>query len=463
MNHSLPRSTLLAYAMPALPLAVPTVAVYILLPTFYVEELGLSLALTGLMLMLARLSDVLTDPLIGRWLDKASPRRYQSSMVVGGLLCLPGLWILIHPVESAAIWSLLFGSMLLYLGWTLLQIPYISWLSHLSRSSHQRSRAASYREGMAILGLLISASVPLLLLLGLSTQQMLQLMALFTLFLGAVLLYRMLSRLPPPQRQPQPCGPWRAVLNNKPALRLLLAWLINGIANGIPAVLFPLYITSVLGLASELRALYILLYFLAAFAALPLWLWLSQRYDKLQLWRVAMLLATIGFLPAALLQPGDGEWFVLVCLLTGMALGADLALPHVIQSELTDWDRYRYRQQQAGLLFAFWNGASKLAMALAAMIALGLLGMSGFDAAQESMAAPIETLLGPVFVLALIYALLPCVLKLTAIATLWRFPLKSRHHPAIIRALSRRESRSATHATPTLSAPLAAAPRSVGL
>ncbi|WP_442934803.1 MFS transporter [Nitrincola sp. A-D6] len=119
--------------------------------------------------------------------------------------------------------------------------------------------------------------------------------------------------------------------------------------------------------------------------------------------------------------------------------GADLALPHAIQAEVTDWDKFRYRRRQTGLLFALWNAATKLALALAALVALGLLELAGFNAEMSA----------PVLALGLIYALLPSVLKGIAIIILWQFPLKSRHHKSIMYRLTQRSERSSIDDLPT--------------
>ena len=55
-------SALLAYGSPALPLAALTLPTYILLPKFYASEVGLGLASVGLILLLARIWDVISDP-----------------------------------------------------------------------------------------------------------------------------------------------------------------------------------------------------------------------------------------------------------------------------------------------------------------------------------------------------------------------------------------------------------------
>lgn len=457
MSRKITTATLLAYAGPALPLAIPTVVIYVLLPAYYVENYALPLLWTGVLLMLARLTDVITDPLIGHWLDRGNTRTYRLSLILGGLICIPSLFLLINPPAEHAMLTLFCGSLLLYLGWTLIQVPYITWLSHLSTDSYQRTRAATGREGLALIGLLLSASLPVIAVaMGFDTQATLWLMALVTILLGAPLIAALLRFAMPLQTPTHqlPAGLHlkekplkhahmqsspRELLQNRLALRLVAAWFCNGIANGVPAVLFPFYITAVLGGTEADRPVYILIYFAAACLSLPVWLMLSKKIDKRLLWQLAMSGAVLAFLPAPWLGPGDEAAFMLICILTGAALGADLALPHAMQAEITDWDRFRFRRQQTGLLFALWNGATKLALALAALLALGLLELSGFT--PDSSA--------PLLALGLIYALLPCVFKAGAIALLWGFPLKTHHHTAIQRRLQERSGRSLTDASYT--------------
>ena len=78
------RGILLAYASPAFVLALPTIPVYLHLPTLYGVEMGLGLTATGALLLLARLFDTVTDPLIGylsdrrhlRGVSERLPRRF---------------------------------------------------------------------------------------------------------------------------------------------------------------------------------------------------------------------------------------------------------------------------------------------------------------------------------------------------------------------------------------------------
>ena len=122
-------------------------------------------------------------------------------------------------------------------------------------------------------------------------------------------------------------------------------------------------------------------------------------------WLAAMLLAMLAFAGASLLGPGDLYPFALICLASGLALGADLALPAAIAADLGE------RQGQAGACFGVWNFVAKLNLALAAGLALPLLGQLGYvPGGTDGLPA-----------LTFAYALLPLAFKAIAAALLWRW------------------------------------------
>jgi GPH family glycoside/pentoside/hexuronide:cation symporter len=117
--------------------------------------------------------------------------------------------------------------------------------------------------------------------------------------------------------------------------------------------------------------------------------------------------------------------------ITGLCLGADLVLPPAIQADVADWDRLRYRRNRTAGLFSLWNMAAKLALAMAAGITLPLLGGLGLD--QPSAPAVAVT------ALAVIYALLPCVLKLGAVLMIRSLPITPERQRIIALRLQRRD------------------------
>jgi Na+/melibiose symporter-like transporter len=204
------------------------------------------------------------------------------------------------------------------------------------------------------------------------------------------------------------------LLANAPFRRLLSAWVINGMANGLPAALFLLVVTHLLEAADKAGPL-LLAYFLAGILAVPGWTRLAARLGKHRAWCAAMLWASLVFAFVPLLGPGDWVPFLAISILSGAALGADLALPPAIQADVVDLDRVETGEGRAGLLFAVSSMAQKLGNAAAVGIGLPLLEALGFRAGPGG-AAGLGALVG-------LYCVAPVALKLAAVALMWRFPL----------------------------------------
>ena len=124
----LSRSTLLAFASPAFVIALPTIPVYLYLPTMYGVDMGLGLAATGALLLLARLFDTVTDPLIGYVSDRwpVHGLRRKPWILIGAGLAGLGLVMLLDPPPGADGFYLLTWSMTLYAGWTMVAVPYMA-------------------------------------------------------------------------------------------------------------------------------------------------------------------------------------------------------------------------------------------------------------------------------------------------------------------------------------------------
>ncbi len=236
---------------------------------------------------------------------------------------------------------------------------------------------------------------------------------LFTLLVAAVTL-----RAPNPARHAAAAAePLRARLRAPLAdplfRRLLLVFLANGIASAIPATLVLFFIADVLQ-AENRQGLFLALYFVAGAVGMPLWVRLSAAWGKARAWSVGMIAAILAFVWAFALGPGDTAAFAAICIVSGLALGADLALPPSLLADVIDRDG---RARPTGAYFGLWTLATKLNLALAAGIALPLLGALGYvPGASEGAALP---------ALSFVYAIVPCALKLGALVALRRFEAAS--------------------------------------
>jgi len=130
-----------------------------------------------------------------------------------------------------------------------------------------------------------------------------------------------------------------------------------------------------------------------------------------------MLLAVANFSWAFFLQAGDVFQYGMVCVLSGLALGADIALPPAILADLIHHSR---TQDHAAVQYSLLALFSKIGLALASAVVLPVLGLVGFVPMTSN--TPHALLF-----LSMAYAVLPCVLKLAAASLLGLFFISSTH------------------------------------
>lgn len=418
--------------MPAFALAMPTIPAAVFLPSLYSTELGLAAA--GTALLIARASDVVTDPLVGFYSDRwrTTWGRRKPWILIGALIAGLALIRLFQPPASVTFAYVLLWSVLLYLGWTLVSIPYSAWGAELSPDYQERSRITAAREGATILGIFAAGTVPVLAATaGQSERDALAAISWLAVAVGLPSIMALLTLVPDRTTQEEtrrPIADFRSIAANRPFVRLLTAWLINGLANGIPSTLFILYLEHRLEADQTERGVLILAYFLFAVAAIPGWLWLTNRVGKHRAWCLAMIMTSAAFIWVPFIPPGAIGLFAVICVITGLGLGADLAIPPALQADVVDYDTLKTRQQRAGLFFALWGMATKLALALAVGLTFPALATFGFDPKAGSSAAGLMAL-------AVIYGAVPVVLKVAAIGLVWDFPITAARQALIRRRI----------------------------
>lgn len=399
----------LRYGLLGLPLAFLALPLYVSLPAYYSREHGLALASLGALLLGARAADALLDPLIGRLSDGwLRPGRVRAVLGTAALLMLLAFAALFFPPPLSGNALLGWVGLMLvvaYLGFSVLSISHQAWGARLGGNAQAQTRIHAWREGFALLGVLLASVL-------ISTAGWTATTAALALLLLAGLLALFGSPLPAPLLAAQPLRwslPWRT-----PAFRrLLLVYAVNGIAAAVPATVLLFFVRDRLQ-APQWEAGFLVAYFAAAALALPLWLRAVGRLGQARSWLLAMGLAVLSFVWAASLGAGDVIPFLVICLASGAAAGADLAIPPAMLARVVQQTGLGGRAE--GAFFGWWTAASKLNLALAAGLALPLLQALGYrDGARDAEALQ---------ALSSVYALLPCVLKLIAMALLWALWLR---------------------------------------
>jgi Na+/melibiose symporter-like transporter len=393
--------SLFCYSAFALPLALSALPVYVYTPALYAEREHLPLALLGAALLAARLFDALIDPVLGRWIDQTRSSGYGRHIALAVPLLGAGFTALFNPPQlgpgQALVW-LLAALLVVHTGYSLAGIAYQSWGAGLTQARELRSLVTACRETCGLFGVIAAAVLPAA--IGLPG-----LCLVFLLALAAsawLLIYRgapAASTGPTSTEQASLLLP----LANPAFRRLITVFLCNGIASAIPATLFTFFARDHLGLGGN-AGYFLALYFLAGAMSMPLWVMLARRHGEARVWLWSMLLALAAFCRAYTLGAGDTVSFGLICVLSGFALGADLALPPALLTAVIHHAGDGGKRE--GAYFGLWSWATKMTLALAAGTALPVLAWLGYtpgDATEQGGHA-----------LSIAYAVLPCVFKAAA-------------------------------------------------
>jgi len=411
---------LVAYGLFGAPLAMAALPLYVHVPQLYGAHFGLDLATLGVLLLALRLADALADPLLGAWSDRLRDRRVAIAYAAAALAL--GMVAVLSPAvrgEGPLLAWLGVSLALVYLAFSVATINHNAWGAELSDDPVERTRITATREGLALAGVVVASIAP-----GLLADDAARGLARFGVAFAAVtaVALAVLLAAPRPPRRPAPGDALLArtlVPLRDPAFRRLLAAFVgNGIAAAIPATLVLFYVADVLD-ASSRQGLFLALYFVAGAAGMPLWIRLAARVGIVRAWMLAMALAVAGFVGASALGAGDVAAFGAICVASGLALGGDLALPPALLAGVI---ARRAGERDTGAYFGVWTLATKLNLALAAGIALPLLGALGYEPGTRSPEG--------LRALALVYAGVPCALKLAAIVLLARFDRLQRNAPS---------------------------------
>ena len=417
----------LSYGLLGMPLAFVALPLYVILPNHYATAFGAPLALLGAVLLGARLVDAVLDPWIGRWCDRLfhqSHRAVLGTSALAAVVLALGLWGLLFPpvaVRGAGMTALLAWAGVLmaiaYTAYSIVAVAHQSWGARLGGTEAQRSRVVAWREALALLGVLIAAVLPGTLGLGATVGSFAVLLA-----LGWWAWTRAVVPLPgtaPDALATAPVVPFQPL--RQPAFqRLLAVFVINGTASAIPATLVLFFVQDRLQASPSVEPAFLATYFLCAALSIPLWVRLVTRFGLARTWLTGMGLSVAVFIWAATLGAGDIAAFLIVCALSGMALGTDLALPGAMLAGLIG--QLGERGQREGAYFGWWSFATKLNLALAAGLALPLLAWFGYTPGARDPAA-LQTL-------TIAYCLLPCALKLLAGSALYLLVIRPESRAA---------------------------------
>jgi glycoside/pentoside/hexuronide:cation symporter, GPH family len=422
-------ATLIAYGGLAMPLAMIGLPLAIFLAPFYGGEVGLSLAFVGTAMLIARFSDIVTDPLIGMLSDRWRPGigRRRVWILIGSPVLAVSVWMLFNPGDGAGVGYFLLWLALVYIGFTMVQLPYQAWGGELTNNYEERSRVTSVRQMFVIAGLIVSTALPAWVLSspGATSADVLYALSLLMVValpaFGALLYFGVADTTPAaaPEDRLALTRSLKQLWRNGPFKRLCLVMLIAYAAETFRITITVFFARDVIGLTNV--GLIYVYYFIAGFAAVPFWTWLGNRVGKHRALMLAFAVVVATNIGIFFLREGQETLFITLFVIKGLCFGALELLPASMFADTADVDTVMSGERRQGLIFAGALMVFKMGQALGAGLSLNLLGAVGFDPAGGNGAAALDWL-------RIFYCLLPSVLLVAAILLLSRYPLTAVRH-----------------------------------
>lgn len=445
----LTHSQLALFGLPefAVYLAVIPVALY--LPLFYSRDMGLSITDIGLLLMVARISDVITDPLIGALSDRTRTRfgRRKPWMAAGTPLMMVAAYQLFAPSGEVTNAYLFTWAVLLWLGWTMINIPYYAWGAELSDDVDERTRITGWRQAFGFTGNISVLLIPVLSAqmfgYGAVASEALTIIGGMALVLLPLLVGITMWKLPERaliEVKPQPIlRNLQLMLRNGSFLVLFIGFTLMSLGTTMIGTLFMLFTTFAMELERHAQPI-LLAYFVLNIVGLPFWVWLSHRIGKREAWMIGTAVMALTTPCYLLLAPGQTLPFVLVTAVIGFAGGNFMALSMSMKADVVEIATRRSRDNIAGAYMAIWSLGAKTTQAMAVGLSLPLLGLFGFDPRADNSPAEIDAV-------RYMIALLPPLLYLLAIAVIIRYPISKIRLERLRGAYQRRDARSVAAAS----------------
>jgi len=401
---------------------------------YSVDVLGVAAASIGWVLLVTRLWDAVSDPMVAYLSDSTHTRagRRRPWLLGSAIPIVLTAYFMWNPPRSLEGTSLIAWMFVWIALWetamTTFFIPYMALGSEVTMNHHDRTRIAGYRHILGGLGQLsVIGSVWLISRADPGDAQ--RDVAMWLLAAGgavaALLMIGSVWRIREPRehlerRATRPLHSILEVARNPHLLRLVTIYFFEISGSASMGLLVPFVCEYVVGQATLFPKL-LLCFQIASYASTPLLVRLSRGLGKKGAWIVALSLQVAGFAATFAAGRGDAAWLIACLCVVGLGAAGGHVLGMSILADSVDYDEWRSGERREALHYAAINIARKVSAAsLAALVGVAL-GRIGYAAHVEQSA---ETLFG----LSALLAAVPSFALLLAMGMLSRLRLGETEH-----------------------------------
>ena len=427
-----------------------------LYPGYVALAVGLPAHTAGIIIMIARIFDAVTDPIMGFFSDKLRVRygSRRGSLLISAPLIVVSMFLMFYPYSNPSatvrFWLVLASYMFFYAVQTSIMIPYFSLSSELTEDYTDRARMTAVRLGFSIFSSIICVAVPGMIVSGFEGNSGYIAMSLifgivFMFCIGITALFAK-EGVPAPEKTEQFAvkdfvRPFRV----RPFRQYLYLFLCCQMTMAIMSALFFFYVDfyycrdlTAGGEGNMVGLLGAAIMFSMQIVALPVYMALIKKTGKTAVYMIGSVIWIVGALVLLLLpaNSGAGLLYALAAVM-GFGISGPGLIPHAIFPDVVDAGHLQFSVRVAGAFSGIANLVNKLAQAVGLAAVMGVIGFAGFieqdisEGAERVVSQPESAQRAIVFFM----AFAPLVFMSVGIFVCARYRLSKDMHARVLAAI----------------------------
>lgn len=415
---------------------------------FLIDVVGIQPAVAGIAILIGKTWDYINDPLIGHISDRTRTRwgRRRPFLLFGALpygLTFMLMWYR-PPFESQFALAVYYAfAFILYdAAATFVYMPYFSLTPELTDDYDERTSLTSYRMFYSILGSLLAFTVPLMIVGTFNPESASRVFLMGTIFgLGSAMPLILVFFNTRERKdftvleKPKLLESLKAAFKNRPFVFGAVIYLLTWICMDILQTVLLFFVKHVLRLES-MSDLIMALIFVTAMFALPLWEYISRRYNKRLAYAFGIAFWAVVQILLITVSPSDPAAVIyFLCIMAGIGISAAHVLPWAILPDAVEWDEYQTGERHEGMFYSLVTLMGKVASSVAIPLTALMLDLTNYvpNAAQqpESAILGIRFLVGPI----------PAVFLTIGIIFALKYPLDRVQFTNVVKELQERREK----------------------
>ncbi|MER6178561.1 MFS transporter [Streptosporangium sp. NPDC001681] len=426
---TVPRGVRIGYGVGSICTATFSTVPGLLLLFYMTNVLAVPAWIAGVVAFLPKLWDMFINPWVGQRSDRTVSRfGARRPWMLLGALTLPVAFALTFagpPLTGLS--AALYVGLCYFLtatAYAFYEVPYKAMPAEMTDDYHERSSLLQWKMVFVGLGILLSGAVaPVIAGTEVSGYRTMGLVV------GAALLLSMLAsffgtaRAPMVARaeaEPSLGAQFTAARSNGTFMVLLGLSCAQMLAAGIMLAGAPYFATYTLGDPAATTTLFVSLVG-PLLITMPLWVWLSKRYDKRGAMILSSALFTVGTVGMVFSGPLGSVYAHACVLLVGIGYAGFQLLQFSMLSDVIVHDTLVTGKRRAGVFTGLWTAAETVVFAFGALILGWLLGATGF--VESDPATPVAQPESATTAVLYGATLLPALLMVVSILLTMRYTL----------------------------------------